>query len=174
MIKGNCSTLISLRSFAEAVIPLLAEQGYRLGSDFHLPGDPNIPSKYFTILFAGQPAECAAKVNKVLASLRIGPKQWRQIFAATPIGSAIQRFLGPDKSMRTQVLEVTSKKFSLLIAAALADDRADDLFTLRAEGLVFYQWSLLAKLEVAEGGAVTVGWCPEIADPLGIDLSGIT
>jgi len=44
---------------------------------------------------------------------------------------------------------------------------------MRSEGLLFYNWEPLAKVEVEDGGRVTVGWNPSVADPLQLSQPGI-
>ena len=83
--------------------------------------------------------------------MRIGPKVWRKIFVSTPEGSATQLYLGVDKSLAQQSLEVTTKRMSSLVAAALGS-WSEYLFTMRAEGLLFFDWQPLAQIRVQEGG----------------------
>ena len=173
LVKANCATLISLRAFADLVVPLLANLGCQLGTDYNLPGDPNILAKYFSVYFTGPEEPALSKATRLLESMRTGPGKWRQIFAATPSGSTTQVFLGPDKSLKVQALEVTTKRFSAILAAEVGASWAEGLYTMRSEGLVFFNWEPLAKVEVEEGGKVTVGWNPAVADLLRLDQSGI-
>ena len=116
----------------------------------------------------------ALKVSaQLLESMRNGPGKWKQIFAATPAGSTTQVFLGPDKSLKVQALEVTTKRFSAILAAEIGAAWAEGLYTMRSEGLVFFNWEPLAKVEVEEGGKVTVGWNPAVADLLRLNQANI-
>ena len=51
--------------------------------------------------------------------------------------------------------------------------RAEGLYTMRSEGLLFFDLEPLAKVEVEEGGRVSVGWNPVVADTLQLDQAGI-
>jgi len=163
LVKGNCQTLISLHSFADLIVPLLHNLGFALGADYTLPGNPNVLNKYWNIQFTGQGAAGAAAASKFLGSLKEGPKLWRKIFASSPNGTDVQVFVGPDKSLHTQALETTTKRLSNILTASLGE-WADQLFTMRPEGLIFYNWEPLCKVEVAPGGLCTVGWEPRLAD----------
>ena len=135
-------------------------------------GDPNILSRYFTIQFVGAAELAEANVDKVLASMRVGPKVWRKIFVATPEGASTQLFLGVDKSLSQQSLEVTTKRMAALVSSALGT-WSEWLFTMRPEGLLFFDWQPLAQIRVQEGGKVTVGWNPIVADTCGLDQAAI-
>ena len=71
-----------------------------------------------------------------------------------------------------QALETTTKKFANLITTALGS-WADQLFVMRPEGLIFFNWEPLCKLEVEPGGRCTVGWEPKLADLCELDQAGI-
>ena len=161
-----------MRAFAELLVPLLSEQGFQLGAQYSILGDPNVLSRYFTIQFHGATEITASFVDKVLASMRMGPKVWRKIFVSTPEGSATQLYLGVDKSLAQQSLEVTTKRMSSLVAAALGS-WSEYLFTMRPEGLLFVDWQPLAQIRVQEGGKVTVGWNPIVADACALDQAAL-
>ena len=75
--------------------------------------------------------------------------------------------------MKIQALEVTTKRFAAILAAEVGTARAEGFYTMRSEGLVFFDLEPLAKVEVEEGGRVTVGWNPSVADSLRLDQPGI-
>ena len=172
LIKANCQSIISLSSFADLVVPLLQGLGYSIGSHFSLPGNPNVLNKFWTIQFLGQISEASTAAARFLSSLKEGPKLWRKIFALSPSGVAVQVFVGPDKSLHQQALETTTKRLSNLLNTALGE-WSDQLFTMRPEGLIFYNWEPLCQVKVAPGGQCTVGWEPKLADYCCIEQASI-
>ena len=172
LIKANCQSIISLRSFADLVVPLLQALGYSMGTHFSLPGNHNVLNKFWSIQFLGQISEASIAAARFLGSLKEGPRRWRKIFALSPSGVAVQVFVGPDKSPHQQALEMTTKRLSNLLTTALGE-WSDQLFTMRPEGLIFYNWEPLCQVKVAPGGLCTVGWEPELADYCCIEQASV-
>jgi hypothetical protein len=173
VVKANCATLISLRAFADTVVPELAAIGCQIGVDFSLPGDANVLSKFFSIHFLGALDAAVTNSNRLLDSLRTAPGKWRQLFAATPAGSTIQLYLGPDKSIKQQALEVTTKRFAAILATQMSSVSADLLYSMRSEGLVFHNFQPLALIGVQEGGICNISWNPLVATELGLNQGDI-
>jgi hypothetical protein len=97
----------------------------------------------------------------------------KKIFACTPNQSVTQVFLSVDKNLHQQALEVSTTRLAVIVGAALGDRRAEELYAMRGEGLLFHDCSPLAKVEVEPQGKVLVGWNPSIADPLQLNRADI-
>ena len=105
--------------------------------------------------------------------MKISPKTWRQVFIATPEGSRVQLYLGIDKNMAQQALEVATKRLSVIVGSALGT-WSQYLFTMRSEGLLFVDWQPLAQVRVQEGGKVAIGWNPKVSEACALDEAALS
>ena len=101
-------------------------------------------------------------------------------------------FLGPSKSKKTEVLEVTTKRAVAAVEAQLGAHRAGHggsgssgggagsgapqsyrVHGVRANGLVCVNWKPLCWIEVFHDKTFNLRWNPVVANPCGINRKAI-
>ena len=125
------------------------EDGGLKEDDWSLQGDAL--DRNFSLRFAGEAWVAALRAKKLLGSMRIGDREYRELEAQAPAGKgSVKLYVKPNQSPKERKIAGASRQLLTAIKVKLPNRRVG---LSKKEGAIIVDWRLVAKVVVYPGDA---------------------
>ena len=168
ILRVHSHNLLSSAVVRESLAAQFSKAGLALNLDYTVEGSELQLSQNWIVSFAGLAGGASRKCKSAHLSMRLGPRNWTQLFVLSPTGVSTQLYISPDKNREQITTEILTKAVGELISGQLGT-RFGPIDAARREGLVFADWVPMCQVVPDVSGSVELKWNPLLLTSTGVN-----
>ena len=168
ILRVHSHNLLATAVVRESLAAQFSNAGLALNSDYEVAGSELQLSQNWVVSFFGLAGVASRRCKSAHLSMRLGPRNWTQLFVLSPTGVSTQLYVSPDKNREQITTEILTKAVGELIKGQLGT-RFGPVDAARREGIVFVDWVPICQVVPDVSGSVALKWNPGLLTSTGIN-----